>query len=214
MKFLKAVLIVLVIVANLVFAQPSLADKPKLTQSPDYTEVTQSLSNLLNAKNAPNQSDYTPEEIQKKIGVLQLEKYILETATGWAQCSNETGKTLAIYAHKPKKSSVSNESALYYLGDGQSTDEDWNCDGVYLPSGVKVAGLTSSDPQGQELGEPLAIKIVPGTQLVAKTNPETSVVEFSVAPAQVFKVGEGNWSVPNLAQADIDSETPNAPIDD
>lgn len=213
MKFLRTVLIVLVILANLVFAQPSLADRPKLTQSPDYTEVTESLDNLLKAKDAPDQSKYTPEEMQKKIGVLQLEKYILETAQNWAQCRNETGKTLAVYAHKPKKSS-SDESTLYYLGDGQSTHEDWNCDGVYLPNGVKVAGLTSSDLQGQGLGEPLAIKIVPGTQLVAKTNLETSTIEFSVAPAQVFKAGEGNWSVPNLAQADIDSQTPNAPIND
>ena len=214
MKPLRALLIVLVIVANLVFAQPSFADRPKFSQSPDYTEVTQSLDNLLKAKEAPDQSDYTPEEIQKKIGVLQLEKYILETAEDWAQCRNETGKTLAIYAHKPKKSSFSDESTLYYLGNGKSTDEDWNCDGVYLPSGAKVAGLTSSDPQGEELGEPLAIKIVPGTQLVAKTNPETNAVEFSVAPAKFFKAGEGKWNVPNLVQADIDSQKPNAPIDD
>ena len=214
MKLIRVFLIVLVVVANLVFAQPSLADRPKFTQSPDYTEVTQALDSLFQAQDSPNQSDYTPEEIQKKNGVLQLEKYILETAKDWAQCSNETGKTLAIYAHKPKKSSFSEESTLYYLGDGKSTDEDWNCDGVYLPSGVKVAGLTSRDPQGEELGEPLAIKIVPGTQLVAKTNPETNAVEFSVAPAKFFKAGEGNWNVPNLAQADIDSQKPNAPIDD
>lgn len=214
MKFIRAFLIVLIVVANLVFAQPSLADAPNFTKSPDYTEVTQALDSLLQAKDSPNQSDYTPEEIQKNIGVLQLEKYILETAKTWAQCSNETGKTLAVYAHKPKKSSFSNESTLYYLGNGKSTDEDWNCDGVYLPGGVKVAGLTSSDPQGEELGEALAIKIVPGTQLVATTNSETGAIEFSVAPAKFFKAGEGNWNVPNLAQADIDSQKPNAPIDD
>lgn len=213
MKLIKVFLIALVVVANLAFAQPSLADRPKLTQSPDYTEVTQALDSLVQAQSS-NQSDYTPEEIQKKIGVLQLEKYIMEIAKDWAQCSNETGKTLAIYAHKPKKSSFSDQSTLYYLGNGKSTDEDWNCDGVYLPGGVKVAGLTSSDPQGEELGEPLAIKIVPGTQLVATTNSETGAVEFSVAPAKFFKAGEGNWNVSNLAQADIDSQKPNAPIDD
>lgn len=154
MKLIRVFLIALVVVANLVFAQPSLADRPKLTQSTDYTEVTQALDSLLQAQSS-NQSDYTPEEIQKQIGVLQLEKYIMETAKDWAQCSNKTGKTLAIYAHKPKKSS-SDQSTLYYLGDGKSTDEEWNCDGVYLPSGVKVAGLTSSAPQGEELSEPLS----------------------------------------------------------
>ncbi|MBW4639420.1 MAG: hypothetical protein KME05_14520 [Gloeocapsa sp. UFS-A4-WI-NPMV-4B04] len=212
MKLMRVFLIVLVIVANLVFAQPSLADRPKLTQSSDYTEVTQALNSLLRAKNSPNQSDYTPEEIQKQISVLQLEKYIMETAKDWAQCSNETGKTLVVYAHKPKKSSFSDQSTLYYLGNGKSTDEEWNCDGVYLPSSVKISGLTFSDSQAKELGEPLALKIVPGTQLVAKTNSETGAVEFSVAPATFFKAG--NWNVPNLAQADIDSQKPNAPIDD
>lgn len=165
MKLIRFFLIVLVVVANLVFGQPSFADRSKFTQSPDYTEVTQAFDSILQAKDSPNQSDYTPKEFQKNIAVLQMEEYILKTAKGWAQCSNETGKTLAVYAHKPKKSSFSDESTLYYLGNGKATDEEWNCDGVYLPGGVKVAGLTSSDPQGEELREPSAIKIVPGTQL-------------------------------------------------
>lgn len=215
MKLFKIVLALLVLLVNLVVAQPAWADAPKLTNSPDYTEVTQALDQLLKAQSAPDQSrNYTPEEIQQKIGSLRLQKYILETAQDWGQCHNETGKTLGVYAHKPKKSGSSQESTLYFLADGQITDNDWNCDGIYLPSGVKVTGLTPADTQGQELGFPLALKFVDGTQLVAKSNPETGAVELNVSPAKVFKAGSVNWSIPNLSQADIDSKAPNAPNSD
>lgn len=206
MKLLKTTLVALVLLLNLFIAQPSWAGRPDLTQSPDYTEVTQAIDHLVQVKNTPDQTEYTPEEIQKKLGDLKLQKYILETARDWAQCRNETGKTLGVYAHKAKKSPQQN--TLYFLGDGQVTDNDWNCDGVYLPTGSLVTEL------GQELTEPLAIKIVDGTQLVAKANPETGAIEFNVPPTQVFKAGEGTWSIPNFSQADIDANVPNAPIED
>lgn len=214
MKLLRYLFIVLFVLVNFVLAQSALAD-PNLTKSPDYAEVTQSLTDLLKAKNAPDneqQSGYTPEEIEQKIGQLHLQKYILETAEDWAQCSNKTGKTLAVYAHKPKRASQGN--TLYYLADGQITDDDWDCDGIYLPSGAKVAGLMAADAQEEGLTEPLALTVVDGTQFVATANRETGVVEFNISPAKVFRAGEANWSVPNLSQADIDSQVPNAPIED
>lgn len=211
MKLFKCIFVVLLVIVNLVFAQPTLAD-PNLTKTPEYTEVTQTINSLLKAKDIPDQSEYTAEQIQQKLGELQFQKYILETAEDWAQCRNETGKTLAVYAHKPKKSSQAN--TLYYLANGEITDNDWNCDGVYLPGGTKVASLTSADTQAQELTEPLAVKVIGGTQFIAKTNPETGIVEFNLPPAKVFKVGEGNWSIPNMSQADIDANVPNAPIED
>lgn len=213
MKLFKSALVVLVLLVNLVVVQPSWADKSLSTNNPDYIEVTQTLDSLLKAKDQPDQSGYKPEEIEQKIGNLKLQKYILETAEGWGQCRNETGKMLAIYAHKPKKLGAQ-KNTLFFLDNGKSTDDDWDCDGVYLPSGVKVAGLTPADTQGQELTEPVALKIVDGTQLVAKANPETDAVEFNVTPARVFKAGEIDWSIPDLSQADIDSKDPTAPIDD
>lgn len=116
---------------------------------------------------------------------------------------------MAVYAHKAKKSAQ--PSTLYYLGNGQITDDDWNCDGVYLPSGSKVAPLAGDT---QELTEPLALKIVSGTQLVAKTNSDKGSVEFNVAPASLFKAGESTLSVPSLSVADIAAQTSNAPIED
>jgi hypothetical protein len=209
-KLFKLALVALVLLANLVIAQPSWAD-PNLTKSPDYTEVTQAIDNLLKVKDTPDQSEYTPEQIQQQLGELKLQKYILETATDWAQCRNETGKTLAVYAHKPKQAA---QNTLYFLANGQITDDDWDCDGVYLPSGSKVAGLTAADAQVQDLTESLAIKVVDGTQLVAKSNPQTGAVEFNITPAKVFKANEVSWSIPNLSQADIDANVPNAPIED
>lgn len=217
MKLVRILLVALVFIFNLVIVQPSWADRPKLTQSPDYTDVTQALDNLLKTQESPNQSsNYTPEEIQQRIGELRLQKYILETARNWGQCRNQTGQTLAVYAHKPKKSFFPGtaESQLFYLADGEVTDDEWSCDGIYLPSGAKVAGLIPGNTQGQELGEPIALKLVSGTQLVAKTNAETNAIEFNVPPLQVFRAGEGNWSIPTLSSADIAAATPNAPIED
>lgn len=211
MKLLQTALVVLVFLVNLAIAQPTWADPPNLTQSPEYTEVTQTLTSLLRAKASPKQAGYDVGELQQKIGELQLQKYILETAADWGQCRNETGKTLGVYAHKPLKKAAfsSDQSTLYYLPTGAETDDDWNCDGVLLPTGVKVAGLNE-----EGLTEPLVAKLVAGTQLVATTNPATGAVELNVPPAKVLKAGEGTWTIPSLSQTEIDAQAPNAPIED
>ena len=210
MKLVKAILIALVLIANLAIAQPSWADAPKLTTSPEYAEITQTLTDLLKAK-SPEDTGYDAAGLQQKIGELKLQKYILETATDWGTCRNETGKTLAVYAHKPLKKAAftAEQSTLYYLGAGQETDDSWNCDGVLLPRGIKVAGIAD-----QELAEPLAVKFVPGTQFVATAIPDTGTVELNVSPAKVFKAGESTWTIPSLLQTDIDTQALNAPIDD
>ena len=191
---------------NLAIAQPSLADRIA-KKSPDYPQVTQALKDLLKVKADPSQSEYTVEQIQQKTADLQLQKYILETSEDWGTCRNETGKTLAVFAHKPKSSGT---NTLYYLGSGKSTDDSWDCDGVLLPNDAKVAGFNLT------AGEPAALKILDGTQLVATTNPTTGEVELNtpLALTKILNVGEPNWSIPNLAQADIDAQKPNAPIDD
>lgn len=209
LKRYKFVVITVVLLLNFLIAQPSWANRPNFTQSEDYKQTVQALDQLLQAKANPDLSEDTPEVLQQKIGELQLQKYILESATEWAQCRNETGNMLAIYAHKAKKSNQ--PSSLYYLGDGQMTDDGWNCDGVYLPSGSKVAGLTVDDEQ---LNEPLVFKIVNGTQLAVKANPDTGAIEFNVPPAALLKAGAGSLEVPNLLQTDINTQIANAPVED
>ena len=95
---------------------------------------------------------------------------------------------------------------LYYLANGETTDDDWNCDAVYLPTGTKIAGQP-------ELTEPLAAQFVSGTRMVAKTTP-TGELEFNVSPAKLLKSGEGNLMIPNLTLASVETTTPNAPIED
>jgi hypothetical protein len=212
MKRFQLIWAALVFLVNLAIAQPVWADAPKLTLSPDYAEVTQTLTDLLQAKDAPDQAGYDAAGLQQKIGELQLQKYILESATEWGQCRNETGKTIGVYAHKPTKKAAftSDTSTLYYLADGETTDDDWNCDGVLLPTGATVAGIGGE----QALTEPLAVKLVPGTQLVAKADPTTGIVAFNVPAAKVLKATDSAWALPTVSQTDIDAQAPNAPIED
>ena len=203
--------------ANIVIALPSLADQPKLLKNPDYIEVTKSLNDLKAAQEAQAQTEnYNPEEIQKKIDELEFQKYALETGMNWGQCRNETGKTIAVYGPKPKfddddyEDMYPYDNGLYFLADGQTTIEKWDCQGVYLPNDALIAGL-GSDDQGQEVGWPVAVKVVDGTQLVIKTNSDTGAIELSNSPNNVIKPGEANWFIPNVSQTLIDTRVSNAP---
>ncbi|MEH2320634.1 hypothetical protein [Nostoc sp.] len=201
MQIFKIVLVALVFIVNLMIAQPSWAGKD-FTKGADYIEVTQALNQLLAVKDTPEQAGYTPEEFQQRLAQLQFQKNIIETAKKRAQCLNETGKTLAVYANKPKKS----PTQLYYLAAGQITDDDWDCDGIYLPAGTQV--VLSPNTPAQELTEAIAVKFVDGTQSVARVNPATGAIELNVEPAKVFKAGASEWLLPVLSQAEIDTEVP------
>lgn len=210
MQFLKLAFVAFALLVNLAIVRPAWADV-NLTKTPAYTELTENLSRLLQTATDPNQTDYTEAELQQQIGQLQLQKYILETAEDWAQCRNQTGQTIAVYANQPKKATADQPNTLFYLADGQETDDDWNCNGFYLPAGTNVAGVNSIAPQA--LGEAIAVQVLDGAQIVAATNPDTGAVEFNLPPAKVFKAGDINWNIPNLTQAEIDAQAPNAPVD-
>lgn len=207
MQFIKIFLVALVFILNLTIAQPSWAGKD-FTKGTDYAEVTQELNQLLTVKDNPEQAGYTAEEFQTRLSQLQSEKYVIETARKRAQCFNQTGKTLGVYANKPKKY----PTQLYFLAAGQITDDDWDCDGMYLPAGTQV--VLNPTGEVQELTEPIAVKFVDGTQSIARTNPTTGAIELNVAPAKVFKVGETNWLMPTLSQANIDAQVPSPQIID
>lgn len=215
MHLFKVLLVLLVVLVNLVFTPPSWADPktPKYNNNPDYIEVTQTLATLQAAKAAPTEGEnYTPEELDKKIADLEFQKYALETGINWGQCRNETSSNLAIYGPKGEKSRSSYDNALYFLGPGQTTQPYWDCEGVYIPSGA-VTNLTAGT-EGQDLKEAVAFKIVDGTQLVVKTNPDTSALEFNVPSAKFLKSGDVNWFIPNVSQASIDTRIPNIPMEE
>ena len=207
MQFLKIVLVALVFILNMMIAQPSWASKD-FTKGADYAEVTQELNQLLTVQNTPDQAGYTPEQLQQRLAQLQSQKYTMETARKRAQCRNETGRTLAVYANKPKKY----PTQLYFLAAGQITDDDWDCDGIYLPAGTQVVLAPGTQPQ--ELTEAIAVKFVDGTQSIARTNFTTGAIELNVQPAKVFKTGESNWLLPTLSQADIDRQIPSPQLID
>lgn len=201
MQFLKMALVAIVLLLNLIIAPPSWAGQDH-TKGADYAGVTQAINQLLQAQATPDQAGYTPEQFQQQLAQLQAQKTVMETTTTRAQCHNATTGTLAVYANKPKKS----PTQLYFLGAGTETDDDWDCDGFYLPAGAQV--VLSPNAEVQTLAEPLAVKFTDGTQSIARTNPVTGAVEFNVAPAKTFKAGETNWAVPTLSQADINAQAP------
>ncbi|NMG05667.1 hypothetical protein [Brasilonema sp. UFV-L1] len=195
MKFLKITLVIVVMLVNLVIAQPSWADRPKFSKNPDYIEVTKALEKL--QKNA---EVTIPEDVQRQIDELQLQKAAIESGVTWGQCSNKTGETLAIYGPLGEKSKSSYDNQLYFLANDQTTPDGWDCQGVYLPSDVKVAGLENTGAT--------AVQITDGTQLLVKKNSETSEWEFNVPSAKVVNPDKMNWFIPNVSQTFVDSRIP------
>jgi hypothetical protein len=210
MTFLKIAFVACTLLLNLIFAPLALADAGKFMKSPDYQTVSQKIDDLLQAKAnlKPGDSSTT---INQKLTALLSQKYILETAAERASCSNQTGKTLGVYL-QPKKAAADVAPTLYYLGDGDTTDdEELTCKGVYLPTGTNVA-FSLLDP-AQSLNQPIAATIVEGTRLAIKTNADTGAIEFNLPPAEVLKAGEATLDIPSLQQTDIDAQKPNAPSD-
>jgi len=216
MKIWKSLLIVLMILVNFTFAQPSFADRPKFSENPDYVQVTKALKQLTQVKKAKTQlANVTPEEIQNKIDELEFQKYALETGINWGQCENKTGNTIAVYgkvANEEEEEDAVYDNGLYFLADGQSTRNNWDCDGFYLPNDAQFAALTP-EKEIQEFTEPVAIKIPDGSKLTIKTNPENGAIQINIPNAEIVKANEVNWFIPNVSQALIDTRVPNAPIE-
>ncbi len=200
-NLVKVTVLCLLLLVNLMIAQPSWAGK-KYTSNPDYIEVTEALDAALQEK----QTQGSTPEILENISNLKFQKYILETGESCGVCRNETGKTLLVYAQKPKKSSSTYDNQLYLLPNGAETDEDLDCDGIYIP------GTPATENQAAKPAT--AFKIVDGTRLVATTNPKTGEIEFNVPPAKVFQAGEANWFIPDTVKAALDAGITTVEIND
>lgn len=205
MKRLKVLFIILCLLVNFTIARPVWADRPPLDQNPDYIAITESLTTLTQARDTDDlPANTTLAEVESQIRDLQYQKYILETGKD-TTCQNNTTQPVAVYGQKPKRSTATYEQVLYVLPPGEETDDDWVCQGVYLPSDAQIAGLP--------LNSAAAVKILAGTRLVLSEDPETGVVAFNLPPASVFKSGDVNWEIPNLTQADLPTQLPVAPLD-
>lgn len=206
MKKINLLLIGLVFLFNVFFAQPSWAGS-KLSKNPDYIELTQNLNQLIEAKN--NQT--LPEglnlaDVDQKIAELKFQKYIIESGED-TTIVNNSGQPLAVYGPKGKKSTSTFDNVLYVLPDGEETDDDEVFQGIYLPKDAKVSGLTLD-------GAAVAAKIIPGSRLVVTADPTTGALDFNLPVSKVFKAGEVNWEIPDLAAADLATQKlPRAAID-
>ena len=188
----KVVLVLLIFVVNLALAQPSLADRPKVSKNPDYVQVTKTLNGLSALQET---QDLTPE-LQQRIDELTLQKAAIESGVTWGQCSNETGNTIGIVGPASEESTTGDNS-LYFLANGETTPEGWDCQGIYLPSGINVAGIEST---------PAVFKILDGTRLVARINPDTSAIEFNLPALKSSQ--DNDLTVPNVSQRFIESRIP------
>lgn len=182
MKKIKVWLVSLLCLAILLIASPALADRIA-KRSPDYPVVVENLNALLSVQADPQQKEYTPEELKQIISDLQFQKYVLETSEDWGVCRNETGKNLAIYARNPKKAIP---STLFYIGNGEETDDNWDCEAVYIPNDVNVASLAL--PAGQ----PSVVRIVDGTNLTISSNPDTGELLLDAPSALINRNSECN----------------------
>ncbi|MBD2499486.1 hypothetical protein [Anabaena azotica] len=195
MKLLKIALVVLVMLVNLVIAPPSWAD-PNYQENPDYIEVTKTLKNLLS-----NAQGTIPEDVQRQISELKFQKDAIKSGLNWGQCRNETGGNLAIYGTGSEESEESEKSLIQFLADGQTTPEQWDCQGVYFPGDVKVSGLEKTGA--------VAIKVMDGTQLLVKKDPDSSELKLNLPSVTIVNPEESNWLIPNISQAFVDSRIPN-----
>ncbi|CAN1212876.1 Secreted protein [Tumidithrix helvetica PCC 7403] len=201
MKTFQLIFVSLFVLLNLAIASPSLADRIPYTENPDYIQIVNSLTELQKVK----ETEATPsEETAQKITALEFQKYALETGVNWGQCQNETGKPLGVYGSKRKKLKSNRPINLYFLADGQTTKPEWDCDGIYIPSDAKVSDL--------EVTAPAVAKIVDGTKLIVKANPETGAIAFNT-PVSLVKSEETTWFIPNVSQSEIDARVPNAPTE-
>ncbi|MCC5634526.1 hypothetical protein LC593_01405 [Nostoc sp. CHAB 5844] len=213
MKRFKYLFLTVVLFASLVFAQPALADRPKVSKNPDYITLTKELDQFRSAKATQGQLEgYTPEQIEQKINELELQKYAFESGIDWGQCTNQTGKTIAIYGPEPNldEDEYSKEAALYFLGDGETTQDRWNCKGIYLPADVNAVALNPDRP-GQEFIGDVVLKVPNGTNLVLKTNPDTGAIEFNQVGAKILKASDVNWYIPKVSQTIVDAHVATAP---
>lgn len=196
----------LLVMINCGMAQPSWADAGKYQKTTAYQDVTQTLDRLIQT---PEDAGLDPAQLQQQIADLRWQKYILETAENRAQCRNQTGHVLGIYA-KFKKDPANAPSTLYYLADGQAIDDDWECTGIVLPANTPVAIAPTAV---QTLAEPTLLTVVPGAQVSVTSNPTTGAIEVNVPPLQVVSASAATEPLPTLTQAEIDAQLPNAPID-
>lgn len=192
------VLLVLIGMARPVFADP-IAEK-----SPQYADIIQALDTLQQAQADPAAAGYTAAELSQKISDLRFQKYIQESTEDWGVCTNATTATIGVYGYDPDLKTPTPQVA--YLGAGQTTDDDWACTGVYLPSDATVTGIDLA-------GTDAIAQIVDGTHLTISQDLETGSLVFDAPVYKVLRTDDVAQPLPQLAQADVAAQVNTVPVD-
>ncbi|MBW4459040.1 MAG: hypothetical protein KME47_02185 [Nodosilinea sp. WJT8-NPBG4] len=188
-------------------ARPAFAD-PIAQKSSQYAEITQALTDLQQLQSNPEADlqaeGYTEASLTQKLSDLRFQKYIQDTSEDWGICSNTTAATVGVYGYDPDHKNVTPEIA--YLGAGQTTDDDWACTGVFLPSDASVTGIDLG-------GEGAIASLVDGTRLTISENPITGAIEFDAPIYKVLKAADTTLPLPEFTLADVATQVATAPVD-
>ncbi|WP_323253978.1 hypothetical protein [Spirulina sp. CCNP1310] len=186
---------------TMAIAPTAFAD-PIAEKSPQYGEITQTLTTLEAAQADPEAAGYTLESLNQKISDLRLQKLIMESTEDLGICKNATAATIGVYGYDPDTKNAT--PVLAYLGAGQTTDDDWACTGVYLPTDAVTTGL---DLQGSAA----IATIVDGTRLTISQDPITGAITFDAPLYGLLQAPD--VTLPALTQADVALQPTTAPVD-
>ena len=119
----------------------------------------------------------------------------------YGELTNMTGEILLVYG--PVLPGETMGSSLYHLPPGRKTPPRWDCDGFYVPRD-RVADQALSEARG-----PLAVKYRDfRSPTITQTRPKHYRCPFN---GGIFRQGQINWYVPDLAYEEIPGSYPVLP---
>jgi hypothetical protein len=123
-------------------------------------------------------------------GELIRPPFTILQSRGWGQCTNETSEYLIVYGPKhPAERSIFDTSP-YVLPPGETTPDNWDCDGFFLPSDRSIRCWQSSR-RG-----PLAVKIWNFRRFrVAAASADLYNCSWNNG---LFEPSQINWAIPNF----------------
>lgn len=188
---------------------PAFADAGQYLSSESYGEVAAELKSLQPLPGSSSRP-LSPDQ-QQRLADLQLLEQTIANSDDRAQISNESSHSVGIFA-RYKKELPSQAANFYVLAPGNSTDDDYNVVGLYVPANVNLSWGENGKAAAAQA--PRVARVLDGEVLSVTDNPEQadtyslSLPAFSVA-AQV----KGLASLPNLDQSKLDLERETAPVD-
>eukprot|EP00922_Rhytidocystis_sp_ex-Travisia-forbesii_P018643 GHVS01027679.1.p1 GENE.GHVS01027679.1~~GHVS01027679.1.p1 ORF type:complete len:203 (+),score=20.03 GHVS01027679.1:111-719(+) len=127
--------------------------------------------------------------------IYKLKSYDLESLSNRGRMTNNSGEAMLVYGKKGHLSRWDNE--LQCLKNGMSTpdEEDWDCDGFYVPVDRTVSQAVLGDVRG-----PAAIKFS-GLQTWTVHNGGPGIYALHQPNVGVYRHNDVNWEIPTTYTA-------------